>query len=61
MKSKAEYMREYRASHPDYVDRARKLEKARKRALYALARRHRLELARLERAEIARLEIAGEL
>ena len=57
----AEYMRQYRAKHPAYTDRQRKLIKARNRALEALARRHRLEFARLERAEITKLEQSGEL
>jgi hypothetical protein len=52
----AEYMRRYRADHPDYVKRGRAQHKARSRALEMLAQRHPDEFNQLRDAELNRIE-----
>jgi hypothetical protein len=58
MTSNADYMREYRRNNPDYYQRERKREAARKRAWRQLAEAHREEFALYYEAECKKVRIA---
>lgn len=51
----AEYMREYRRNNPDYVNKSNIQNKARKRALEQLRRKHYQEFERLYAEELRTL------